>query len=455
VKLKFTAICCFILSFALVLLSDGGVYPLSLSLAVLLMAVSVVCAGFRGGLHPGTTGLFVAALFLWFALTGWIVIQATPLPADGLGNPAWAVVREAGISVSPSIAVVPGDAVFAILPISLSFMTFLASLLLFRTDQQVQRALQIWGTCGAAFAMFAILQAIFFPTALMFGAKQSYFGSLTAPFVNRNTAATFYGLMLASLIVSYAMAAARNGPASQVQVWLGLPAKWVFASMALIVAIALALTQSRGGALAATAGCGVLAVVLVLQAWCRARRHRYGRDLTRWRAVLLVVAAVALVVVAGSFLFGRAAIRTERQGLDDTRLCVARSVLPAIADNWGAGTGPSSFRYYFPAYRSAECGLQGTWYRAHNFYVETILALGSIAALFAFVFAYGVIIMVLLTGLRRRRRKKPLIWGGIAALVIATIHSFTDFSLQIPGFSMQLAFLIAVSLIISTNNRLT
>jgi O-antigen ligase len=162
---------------------------------------------------------------------------------------------------------------------------------------------------------------------------------------------------------------------------------------------------------------------------------------------------VVLAAVIASVLFGRAAIRAERQGLDDTRVCVTRSVLPAIADNWVTGVGPGAFRYYFPAYRNPECGLEGTWFRAHNFYVEAALALGLVVAVPAILFAYLVLLNCFRLGLGRRKTKRPYIWGAIAAVMIATIHAFTDFSLQIPGFAMSLALICAAGVNFSRNPR--
>ena len=54
-------------------------------------------------------------------------------------------------------------------------------------------------------AVAAATPGVVAPDRLMFAAKTDYVGSLTAPFVNRNTAATFYGigaLVLAGLFAA-------------------------------------------------------------------------------------------------------------------------------------------------------------------------------------------------------------------------------------------------------------
>jgi hypothetical protein len=44
------------------------------------------------------------------------------------------------------------------------------------------------------YAVFGILQDLFLPEQLLFVAKKYYRGNLTASFVNRNTAGTFFGV---------------------------------------------------------------------------------------------------------------------------------------------------------------------------------------------------------------------------------------------------------------------
>ncbi len=450
--LKKIPLALYILSFAIVLLADGGVYPLSLSLAVIAMALATIGAASWAGM-PGTTRrIFSIALLLWVTLVLWICIQTIPLPGGWLGKPAWTVLGEAGLEVAPRISVVPGDALYSLLPVSLSFMAFLATLLLFRTDQEVERALRIFGIVGGALAVFAVVQTAFFPHTLMFGPKQSYIGSLTAPFVNRNTAATFYGLVLVVLLGCYALSASesRRLPDRMPSPWFRH--KWTFAILAVFALVAVAMTQSRGGAAATLVGCMIL--IPALASHFRARRsmrRRHAVPLPATKMLGFTVLVAVVIVIAGAFVFGRSFMRAERQGLDDSRFCVTRSVLPAVADNWSTGLGPSSFRYYFPAYRDSACGLEGNWYRAHDFYLEAVWSLGVVAALAAFLVAYGALISVFMTGLRMRKSRKPITWTGISALTVVGIHSVVDFSLQIPAVAAIFAFHMALATTTSGN----
>lgn len=449
--LKNLSIALYVLSITVLLLTDGGVYPLSLSFAVIAMALATIGAVLSAGIPNGTRRIFSIALLLWITLVLWICIQTLPLPGGWLGKPAWTVLAEAGVDVAPRISVVPGDALYSLLPVSLSFMTFLATLLLFRTDNEVERALRILGFIGGAFAVFAIVQSAFFPQMLMFGSKQSYVGSLTAPFVNRNTAATFYGVILVVLLGSYTLSASDSKRSHDQMLRPWFRREWISGVLAICALVAVAMTQSRAGAAATLAGCILLVPALASSLRTRGGRRRHAAHLSRTKMLGLGAVAVFLIVATGAFVFGRSFVRAERQGLDDSRFCVAQNALSAVADNWSTGLGPASFRYYFPAYRDAACGLEGVWYRAHDFYLETVWSLGGFIALAAFLVAYVTLISVFATGLRTRKSRKPIISSGISALVIVSIHSLFDFSLQIPGFAVVFSTSMGLVVAMSKN----
>jgi len=445
----------FLLSFAVVLLSDGGVYPSSLAVSVVLMALSLATAGFVQGLHRDTSRLFGFVLAVWLVVIAWTVFQALPSPSGLFVNPAWVSLREAGIDASGRISVVPGDTAGSLLPISLPFMTLLAALLLFRSDRQVEMALQVFGLCGAAFAIFAIVQSVLFPHMLMFAPKVDYVGSLTAPFVNRNTAATFYGLAALALIVCSALAVnsgRRQGRGSGGQV---PPRAFAFLLMALAAVVALALTRSRGGVAASVPAFGVLLVGLALHFTRRktppGMQPADGRGLKWGRRTVIALGAFVLVVAASLLVFGRVILRAEVQGTDDGRFCVIPGILQAVRDNFMLGIGSGSFRFYFPAYRSPDCGLVAIWFRAHNFYLDTMLALGFVLSLVLFIAVAVVLARIYRTGLWRRRSKKPVVLGGMAAILLVALHSFPDFSLQIPGFAMSFALFLGLTATISLN----
>jgi O-antigen ligase len=482
----------FALCFAIVLLTDGGVYPLSLSLAALLMAVVLAGAALSRPIMPGRLWPLVSCLALWALLVGWTWLQSSALPGEALASPAWSVLRQnIGVQAGMGegrISVAPDDTRFSIIPISLPFFTFMAALLLFRTDEQVARAWRVIGIAGGLLAVFAIVQTVFFPDALMFSTKQAYRGNLTAPFVNRNTAATFYGVVSLILLADMLLAL-RSGPAETrsrapehgqgnrrravlPQPLLGrgvfpggnrLYGGMVYGSLALAALLALALTQSRGGAVASFAGLCVFVIGAILTAGSGKRQiarpahsrfvtstsrhkgpiigHLY---LTRHPYLAALLAFLALCAGA-SVLLGRAALRVETLTPEDSRFCVYRGVMQAISENWLQGIGSGAFSAVFPAYRSPECGVTGVWFRAHNVYLDTILAMGLPIGLLAIVIVIAVLAGLLARGMATRRRQRPVILAAIAATVLVGLHAFLDFSLQIPGVAILFALIAALA----------
>jgi O-antigen ligase len=482
----------FALCFATVLLTDGGVYPLSLSLAVLLMAVVLAGAAVSRPITPGRLWPLASCLALWALLVGWTWLQGSALPGEMLASPAWSVLRQ-NIGVEPGmgegrISVAPDDTRFSIIPISLPFFTFMAALLLFRTDEQVARAWRVIGIAGGMLAVFAIVQTVFFPDALMFSTKQAYRGNLTAPFVNRNTAATFYGVVSLILLADMLLvlrghhAGRQDKPPERGRAEERRPSLWqrligkgrlsggrplyggmLYGSLALAALVALALTQSRGGALASFVGLCLFVIGTILTTGSETRRASrlprsgfFGSTSRRTgpvlggghgmrRPYLAALMALLALCAAASVLLGRAALRVETLTPEDSRFCVYRGVMQAIRENWLQGIGPGAFRYVFPAYRSPECGVTGVWFRAHNVYLDTILAMGLPIGLLAIVTVIAVLAGLVARGMATRRRQRPVILAVIAATVLIGLHALLDFSLQIPGVAILFALIAALA----------
>ncbi|MBP0575551.1 hypothetical protein J8J27_33020, partial [Mycobacterium tuberculosis] len=76
------------------------------------------------------------------------------------------------------------------------------------------------------------------------------------------------------------------------------------------------------------------------------------------------------------------------------------------------------------------------WDRAHNVFLEFALGVGVPAAAGVLVALYAVLTTTFVIGWRRRRRLVCAPITGIAILVLLTLHSLVDFSLQIPGMAV-------------------
>jgi O-antigen ligase len=132
---------------------------------------------------------------------------------------------------------------------------------------------------------------------------------------------------------------------------------------------------------------------------------------------------------------GRSVYRMQEQGSEDTRWCSFSSTIAAIKDNWIFGTGFGAFQDVFPVYRDSDCaGIFGVWDRAHNFFLEGWLGLG-LPFLVALAIGYLVLIAAFIRGVKVRHKFRFIPVMGLSALVLASLHSVVDFSLQIPGLA--------------------
>ena len=103
----------------------------------------------------------------------------------------------------------------------------------------------------------------------------------------------------------------------------------------------------------------------------------FGRDLSRTGILLGLVGCVAISLLLLYVLGRNIGSRIDLLGLSDAgRLSVYLSTLKIITDNPWFGTGLGTFATAFPAYRSSDISMQGSWDRAHNTHLEFASEMG-------------------------------------------------------------------------------
>ncbi|MBB3938020.1 O-antigen ligase family protein [Aureimonas phyllosphaerae] len=450
----------FILALVLCIALRGAVSPLVLLGVVCLVGVSLAVGALSPPVAAATLRSYRLCILVAGGLALYLVFQSWSFLGNPFANPLWSRVdRLLGADVA-AISVAPATTRGALFTLVAPFLVFSAGLALFQRDEGGVVLLRWLTAMGVAFAVFGLLQVAFFPRSLLFSEKTAYLDSLTASFVNRNTAGTFLG------VASFAVLTLALRPVRQGEVrysFFGLltdpdaPApqrRSAFLMLSCLFAIlfALFLTRSRGALLATAIAYVAIIPFLILDSGgsrppavkgARSRLAALGRP----AAVAVGVAILTLGVVG---LFGGLTIhRMETRGVDAARLCVYWSMLDAIGQNWRFGTGFGTFESVFPIYRSAGCGAPGdVFLRAHNIYLEALLGLGIG---FVPLLIGGALHIVgnFVAGLRRRRsmRVVPIIALGAVALV--ALHSLVDFSLQIPGMAAFFAAYLAAATTIS------
>ena len=445
----------FYAAIAVSVISYGAVYRLPFMVVVFFACVSLAFAALTPVAKPETGKIYRYGLVLVLLMAGLLVFQSIPVPRF-LADPVWDEAGELLGFTFAAISVEPATTIGSILPLTLPFVIFLAALALFQSDRSAFNLWNYLARLGVLVAAFSVVQFTMYPDWLLGRPKEHYLDSLTGTFVNRNTAATFFGL--ASLVVFGCLLkdlrSLRDRKIHLLSAWrprqfnngrLDLRVHLFVWTIGLIITLlALFLTQSRGG-ITATSIAFAVATGLVIQFEMTNRRPAWQR-LT---AISGGVGAVLFVVIVFG---GRALLRLEEKGLEDDRWCAYRYTIDAILDHPILGAGFGTFESLFPAYRVGACAPGGQWSMAHNSYLEAYLGLG-LPFLFILGFCTLVLLAIMRTGFKYRRRYRLIPAIGLAMLLLVGVHSFVDFSLQIPAITVYFAAAMGAMTTISLGRR--
>jgi O-antigen ligase len=319
----------------------------------------------------------------------------------------------------------------------------ICSLIVCSDRERARQLLKVVAWSGALYALYGIGSFAILPTKLLWREKQAYLDSLTGTFVNRNTAAVYFGACAIVWFVFLCERIRRRSSKGELN-WKELfyrlstkvPGDVISAFAFLFICLAaMFMTRSRAG------------VVLSLAALVAAFALFFRRDLPRRRSVVAAVAiAGALGLVLLQIMGGGVTGRLDVQGLaDQGRLETYRSSISLIMDNPWFGTGLGTFPAAYPAYRSANISMSGVWDRAHNTLLELAAELGlPMAGLLVLVWIIALAVLIRGSVIRRRDLIFPVI--GVSVGMLSVIHSLVDFSLQITGFAIVVFALVGAGL---------
>jgi O-antigen ligase len=359
-------------------------------------------------------------------------------------NPIWAKASQAlGRQLVPSVSVVRGEPFFALGPSLANTLALVLGLLVGADADRSQRAIRIMAWAGAGYAIYGILALEFTPAEILWREKTVYFNSLTSTFINRNTAAAYFGSCAAVWLVLL-MAAVRNSlPRGPIE-WKKVPGRLVTKTrkrvlvrfvMLFVCLSAMFMTNSRGGTLVS-----LMALVVAFLIYFR-------RDLPRGKGVVIALAgAVVTALLILQILGGNIGDRIDIEGLSDSgRLAAYRSTLKIIADYPWFGTGLGTFAAAFPHYRSNAISMGGVWDIAHDTPLEFASEMGIPLTIIVGAAWIAALVVLCLT-VRGRRRDMVAPLSSLAVSLIALVHSLIDFSLQITGYSIVIFALLGVGL---------
>jgi O-antigen ligase len=348
-----------------------------------------------------------------------------------------------GVSLAHSVSIVRGQPWFALGRPLVCILAITCGFLIGVDGRRARQLIKVIAWSGAAYAAYGIVTYLVDPTHILGREKKAYLESVTATFINRNTAAAYFGscAVVWSLVLwERVRLAMPRGPLD----WRALPRRLlsdvprkvvVAFAMLLLCLAAMFMTGSRGAVLAS-----LFALIVAFIAFFR-------RDLPRRAGIATALAGGGAVVLILLQVMGAGVnARFDTQGLaDEGRIETYKATLRLIADHPWFGTGQGTFALAFPVYRSPNVSVWGVWDMAHNTLLEIAADMGvPIAALV--VVAWIVIFVMLVRGVFIRRRGLLVPVAALAVATLAVSHSLIDFSLQIPGYAIVALSLIGAGL---------
>lgn len=354
-------------------------------------------------------------IVLWLLICAWGAAQAfLPVPPS-LAHPLWA---EAGTlldrELNGRISIDPHDSWTGVQRLLTYGLCFLIAYRLAGTRGQAGRTLTMLTVGNALIAIYGLIVFALGNDTILLFQKWAYQDNLTATFVNRNHYAMYAG-MGAMMALGLATADRESGKVTVVP--------WICLAVAVL---AMFLTASRGGVLAATLGLVALVIMTVP-----------GRTIHRVAAV-----GVVLIVLAGVFLlFGDVLQKRAVEGDSFlVRLGFWKGSLELLGERPILGTGLSTFDSVFHPFKPVQ-HLNFSVSSAHNTYIENAIELGIPAAAIMLAAVSWPFVMCLSGGTKRPHGRALRKTAAAVALALGA-HAIVDFSLQIPAISASFAVLL-------------
>lgn len=382
-------------------------------------------------------------LFLSMGLCFWVALQAFPLPLWLPVNQVWHDLSVTFGTDYGYLSVNPSATWGALPSLILPILVFVLSAMFTQTDGLAIRFWHKLSYVGLSVVFVSILRQMIFPESLAFSGKGLAAGQFSGVFINRNIAASFFGLTGFVLLGSLAVQITQDR-LLLTQVRRINPNRfflqYVFLAGAFfVIAVCLILTRSRAGSLF---GLAVLlpCLGLVLQNGLQGRIKSLLPNRGIGRFASIFIALMALLVFLA--LYGEPVLSRVETAKDTVRWCTLSATLIAIKDNIIFGTGFATFSDIFPMYRDSSCDSADiVWLRAHNSILEFYLGLGLPGLIFGAVMCVN-IGKIIFTGMKFRQFLKgiPIVMAG--ATIFVAGHSLVDFPLQIPGITIYYCAII-------------
>jgi O-antigen ligase len=399
----------------------------------------------RGAPHPIAIKKLGLAAALFGLVVVWILVQtATWVPAP-FDHPIWELAAKAlGAPLAGSVSVNRELTTLALVRLMTTGSVFWIAVQLCRNSLRASRLIEAVAAIGATYAVYGLITFAINSGHWPGLAASSRNVFLSSTFINRNSFATFAGICLLAicgLIFRLYRHEITNGPPRH-RIAAIIEATGqrgvVLLSGGFLILVALLLTGSRGGIIAAVGGFFVLSVLTL---W---------RDTLQFKTMAFVGIIVATVCVGFG---GPLAEALAQKGLGDAgRLAVYSITLQSIIDVPLTGFGYGTFVDVFPMYRDRSISLIGVWEQAHNTYLEVFQGLGLVFGLIL-VFSVALLAVSCGAGAIRRRENSTIPCVAASVVFLVAAHALVDFSLQIQAVTVTFAAILGTGVAQAQSSR--
>jgi O-antigen ligase len=413
----------------LVALVPLGSQPSAALYVVLALVSAGFCAlaprAFAGGDESRATAFpaDAAGTALLLALPVYVIVQLVAHMTLGLSNgPAYVVCQSALKLIGLALFYVVARTACAD---ARAFRVLLASL----------------AFIGAAEAAYGILNLLAGNEMLLIWKRWIFFDSATGTLSSRNHFAFVMELLLpvaiAFAVISGRASRDRVADPGELKARMAL-----VASLAVICALGLLLSQSRMGLL--SFGLASAAVYSLNRVVRPSRREPAGREA---RGLPALAISLAVLVAGLGAAVGLDSVLERFLRVDNDfvtgRLPIWRAAMAMFVEHPIVGTGWGTFQALLPAYRPEPNGFYYT--HAHNDYLE-VLAEGGIvgfAVVAALIFVFARRLTALLASPLSRTQRTVACCLGLS-ITSVLIHSLADYGLRVPGVAFTFIAVLAL-----------
>jgi hypothetical protein len=411
----------------------------------LAAAYEILVLTSRAGHAVAATHLRLPAILFGIVIL-YISFQAASWTPAFLHHPIWPMASQAlDVPIKGSISVDRDLTQLALLRLLTAAAAFWLALQLCRDVRRADILLQAVALICAAYALWGLIDIGITP------ARPHDPRYVRATFINRNTFATYVGI---GLVCSFGLIwrrleerAGEGGSAAAeilafMEALAGRSALWF--ACAVVQVVALLLTASRGGILAAL--CGLCALIMV---------RAQARDTSQSRRLWRIAAIGGLMLVPLALMFGgifAGKLAAVGGFYDPGRLSAYKITLESISDSPLLGYGFGTFIDIFPMFRDRSISVWGIWDRADNTYLEIFQGLGLIIGS-CLIACTALLVSRCFRGATMRRRDSSFSRIAMSAGLLVGVHSLTDFGIQVQAVELTFCALLGMGVAQSASSR--